>query len=232
MNRHHTTLAALLLVCAAMAPALAQSDPGYTDQSPWQFRARVLGVIPDSSGSTIDVKGVPSLSSPNSGLSISNSVVPEVDATYFFTPNIAAELIAGVTPHDINGTGAISGLSVGRTWLLPPTLTAQYHLRSLGAFQPYAGVGVNYTIFFDQHASNATNAAGLDVTNLHIKNAASFALQFGFDYMLDQHWGINLDAKKLFLQPGYTAVVNHAIDVSGTAHIDAWVTGVGITYRL
>ncbi len=34
--------------------------------------------------------------------------------------------------------------------LLPPTLTLQYHFTDFGAFKPYVGAGVNYTVFFSQ----------------------------------------------------------------------------------
>ena len=49
--------------------------------------------------------------------------------------------------------------------------------------------------------------------------------------MLNAHWGLNFDAKKLFLAPDYTASVNTVIPVSGTAHIDPWLVGAGVTYR-
>lgn len=37
---------------------------------------------------------------------------------------------------------------VGKVWLLPPTLTFQYHFTDFGAFKPYVGAGVNYTILY------------------------------------------------------------------------------------
>lgn len=216
-----------LLASVAAAPVFAQDDV----TSPWQFRLRALGVVPDSSGSSVHVAGVPALSSPNSSLSIDNTLVPELDISYFFTKNIAAELVLGTTPHHVTGTGALSGLSVGKAWLLPPTLTAQYHFTDFGPFQPYIGAGVNATLFYDQKAAD-TPLGNLAVTSLHIRNAFSPALQVGFDYMVNPHWGLNVDAKKLFLEPNYTAVVNRAIGISGTANVDPWLVGAGVTYRL
>lgn len=220
-------IAGVMLAGSAAAPSFAQDDT----TGPWQFRLRALGVIPDSSGSTVHVAGVPTLSSPNSSLAIDNTLVPEVDISYFFTKNIAAELVLGTTPHHVTGTGALSGLSVGKAWLLPPTITAQYHVTEFGPFQPYVGAGLNATLFYDQKASDSP-LNGLAVTSLHIRNAFSPALQVGFDYMVDAHWGVNVDAKYLFLEPSYTAVVNHAIGIGGTANIDPWLAGAGITYRL
>jgi outer membrane protein len=198
--------------------------------SPWMIRVRALGVLPDASGSTVNVSGVPALSSPNSGLSIGNSVVPELDISYFFTQNIAAELILGVTRHSISGTGALDGLNIGKAWLLPPTATLQYHFTDFGAFKPYIGAGVNCTVFFNQSAANTT-VNGLAVTNLHISNSFGAAVQFGFDYMLDRHWGLNVDVKKLWLQPNYSATVNNVIPVTGRANIDPWLVGAGVTYK-
>jgi outer membrane protein len=203
--------------------------------SPWQIRVRALGVIPDAHGSTVNVTGAPALSSPNSGLSINNQVVPELDISYYFTPNIAAELILGVTKHHVTATGALAGLDVGKAWLLPPTLTLQYHFTNFGAFQPYVGVGVNYTWFFSQSASNLLTpagqpAAGLTTTAFSLKSAPGAVLQAGFDYMIDRHWGLNLDVKKVFLRADYTATVS-GIAVNGRANIDPWLVGGGVTYR-
>jgi outer membrane protein len=138
--------------------------------SPWMIRGRVLGVLPDSSA-TIDQV-------PNGSVKIDNSVVPELDITYFFTPNFAAEVILGVTPHEIHGAGALKGVEIGKAWLLPPTVTFQYHFTHLGAVKPYIGAGPNYTVFFNQEA------AGGAVTQLDIKNSFGFALQAGVDIML------------------------------------------------
>jgi len=226
-NSFRVFAAGAMLAGLAATPAFAQDDM----TSPWQFRLRALGVIPDSSGTTVHVAGVSALSSPNSSVSIDNTLVPEVDISYFFTRNISAELILATTPHHVTGTGALSGLSIGKAWLLPPTITAQYHFTDFGPFQPYVGAGVNYTLFYSQTAANAP-LGGLAVTSLHIHNAFAPALQAGFDYMLNAHWGLNVDAKKLFLAPSYTAMVNNAIGVSGTAHIDPWLVGAGITYRM
>src|SRR6187402_1358974 len=85
-------------VQAADLPLYKKAPPAEAF-NPWMVRLRVLGVLPDAGGSTVNVAGVPSLSSPNSGLKVSDQVVPELDISYFFTKNIAAELILGVTRH-------------------------------------------------------------------------------------------------------------------------------------
>ncbi|WP_407181614.1 OmpW/AlkL family protein [Bradyrhizobium sp. STM 3562] len=239
MRRTILAMSSLLVLAAAFggaAMSVQAAEPVYTKAppvepfNPWMIRLRVLGVLPDAGGSTVNVAGVPLLSSPNSGLSISNQVIPELDITYFLTRNIAAELILAVTSHHVSGSGTLSGLEIGKAGLLPPTLTLQYHFTDFGAFKPYIGAGINYTVFFNQSAAN-TPFAGLTVTDLHIGNQVGAAAQFGFDYMFDHHWGLNVDVKKLWLRADYSATVNNAIPVTGRANIDPWLVGAGVTYK-
>lgn len=183
--------------------------------SPWQVRLRALGVITEDSGYVNAV--------PGSDLSYSDTLTPELDISYFFTDNIATELILGTTYANIDGQGSIGGLGkVGKVWLLPPTLTLQYHFTNLGAFKPYVGAGVNYTIFYNQDAGSADA--------LKVKNTFGTALQVGFDYMVDQHWGVNFDVKKLFLKPDFDVTVSGA-KLTGKAALDPWLIGAGVTYR-
>ncbi len=94
-----------------------------------------------------------------------------------------------------------------------------------------AGAGANDTKKAIVLSAANVPFAGLAVTNLHVSNAWGGAVQFGFDYMLDRHWGLNVDVKKLWLQPNYSATVNGTIPVIGTAHIDPWLVGGGVTYK-
>jgi len=204
--------AAALAASAAVMPAAAQTAIDTTN--PWMIRLRVLGVLPDASAKIDQI--------PSASVSIGDSAVPEADFTYFFTPNISAELIAAVTPHRIKGTGTITGIGVGKAWLLPPTVTLQYHFTQFGALVPYVGAGLNYTFFYDQ------KAAGGAVTQISVKDTVGGAVQLGADYMLTPHWGINLDVKKLFLRPDVT--LNRGA-VSGTVTIDPWLVGLGAVYK-
>ncbi|PBB51983.1 MULTISPECIES: OmpW family protein [Mesorhizobium] len=217
------TAAVVLLLVGQQAAAADLAEPCDPDKgalftewpSPWQIRLRALGVITEDSGYVNAV--------PGSGLSYSNTVTPELDISYFFTDNVAAELILGTTYANITGQGSIGGLgNIGKVWLLPPTLTLQYHFTDFGAFKPYVGAGVNYTIFYHQQASSADD--------LKVKNTFGTALQVGFDYMVDQHWGVNFDVKKLFLKPDFDVTVAGAKQ-TGKAELDPWLIGAGVTYH-
>ncbi len=205
------------------APVL-KAAPAIEPWSPWMIRLRALGVITRNSGVVDQI--------PGSGLSTSDMVVPELDITYFFTQNIAVELILGVTYHHVTGTGVptTNGLDVGKSWLLPPTLTLQYHFTQFGAFKPYVGAGANYTVFFGQTAGNTPNGAGVTITRSHLHNSFSPAVQIGFDYMIDRHWGFNVDVKKLWLRPKWDGD-SSAGPLTGKVNLDPWLIGAGVTYR-
>jgi outer membrane protein len=207
-------LALAALLASTVSIAAAEAQPAIDTANPWMIRLRMLGVLPDASAK-ID-------QSPGATVNIDNSAVPEVDFTYFFTPNIAAELIAAVTPHRISGAGSLNGVSVGKTWLLPPTVTLQYHFTQFGPLVPYVGAGLNYTFFYDQHAAGGT------VTQISVKDTVGGAVQFGADYMLTPHWGINLDVKRLFLRPDVT--LNRGA-LTGSVTIDPWLVGLGAVYK-
>lgn len=181
-------------------------------------RGRALVVMPQESAN-LDLGG---FRIPGADVSISTSLVPELDISYFFTPNIAVELILGVTPHKVKGAGTLAGAGpIGEAWLLPPTLTIQYHFTGLGAFKPYVGAGVNYTVFFEEKQKGA-------FTGFDLKNTAGLALQAGVDIMLNRNWGINFDVKKIWLEPKVS--VNNGL-ITGKVKIDPWLIGTGITYR-
>ncbi|MHC5307899.1 OmpW/AlkL family protein [Bartonella sp. LJL80] len=225
--------AALSFSSSASAADVQGTQPVVQEaQSPWQIRVRALGVVPRDKGHVSQI--------PDSGMDFSSTVIPELDITYYFTNNIAAELILGTTYSSIDGSGSLSAAGagkLGKTWILPPTLTLQYHFTNFGNFKPYVGAGVNYTIFYNTDAGK--NSAGIGMSDLNIDNTWGAAVQVGFDYMLDQHWGFNFDVKKLYLRPDWDGKLNAATagalgldrHVSGEAKLDPWLIGAGVTYR-
>lgn len=198
----------LLLITAAVfalsAPAFAADAFKAGD---FMIRARALGVVPDESGHV----------SNGDTVNIDDSVVPELDLTYFFTPNISAELIAAVTPHDVTTS---SGIDAGSSWLLPPTLTLQYHFTQVDSIKPYVGAGVNYTHFFNTDAG-ALNSVKYD-------DSFGGALQAGVDIPIKDNWYANIDVKKVFIS---TTAKFSPSGVRADVDIDPWLIGVGLGYK-
>jgi len=197
--------------------AIAQDD-GSAQFSKWQIRVRGVIVTPDDRA-TIEVIGGDS--------DISTTLIPELDLTYFFTENIAAELILGTSKHDVSAAGTSAGdLDLGSVYLLPPTLTVQYHFTGHD-FKPYVGAGLNYTIFYNEDEGPVVDSMDYD-------NSIGFALQLGVDYNLDDNWFLNLDIKKLFLSTDVTVDAATALGATVVADvtIDPWLIGFGVGYRL
>jgi outer membrane protein len=98
------------LMGATTTPVFARELGDYLSKERFQLRARVLGVLPDDD-SSVNIGGE---------ADVGDAITPEVDVTYFFTPNISAELIAATAQHSITYTG---DTHLGNTWILPPAVT-------------------------------------------------------------------------------------------------------------
>ncbi len=234
-NTKKTFLAALGLTAAMLTSAMAADINGGSMKDPlpepeytmdygagWMIRARILGVMPSEDSSDWKLDG---LAYSSADLSIDNSVVPELDISYFFNKNIAVELVLGVTPHDIKGKADLDGVDIGNAWLLPPTLLLQYHFDAGRGIKPYVGAGVNYTVFFNEDAGTP----GV-VNSLDLDNSFGWALQAGVDIHLEGNWFLNVDVKKLWLNTD--ATVQTTLGRFDTnVDIDPWMIGVGIGYR-
>jgi len=161
----------------------------------------------------------------NGSTDISTAYVPEFDITYFLNSNLAVELILATAKHDVTAVGTDAGdVDVGSVWLLPPTLTLQYHLAPDGSVRPYIGVGANLTFFYN------VDTPGTTVTEADYDTSAAFALQGGLDVPLgDSGWFFNIDAKKIFLG---TDVALNGGAINADVTIDPWVIGAGFGIRL
>ncbi|MEN9888153.1 MAG: hypothetical protein RL559_190 [Pseudomonadota bacterium] len=172
-------------------------------QSPWMVRARAVHLDmanKDQTSTTLD-------------LSVNNKTIPEIDISYFFTKNVAAELILTVPQEQKVYAGSTQ---IGTFKHLPPTLTLQYHFTDLGAYKPYVGAGLNYTAI-----NKETGAATLSGSSW------GPAFQVGVDIPLDKNWSLNFDVKKVYLK---TNVYVGGQD-TGYLKLNPVLVGAGLGYR-
>lgn len=196
------------LLAAASFSVMAQENP-------WMVRVRATNLNWDNGQTTA------TLQPGGSGLDVKakNKTIPELDVTYFFSKNIAAELVLSY-PQRVEVT-AVSG-SLGTVTALPPTLLAQYHFTQFGPLKPYVGAGINYTRF------GSRNLGGADDYSVE-KSSIGYAAQIGADYMLTKNWGINLDVK--YIQIETDVIVNSSGASAGTLKLSPIATSVGVTYK-
>ena len=147
---------------------------------------------------------------------MNNKWIPEVDVSYFFSPNVAVELILTV-PQKQTLTSSALNAKVGTFKHLPPTLLAQYHF-PMNGFKPYVGAGINYTRF-----SSVDLLPGVTMD----KDSWGGALQVGVDIPLTKGVYLNLDLKKVMLRTD----VKLAGAKIGEFKVDPLLVGVGLGWR-
>lgn len=236
-------LAAAVMTAAPAAQAFEAGD--------FILRAGVVHVAPDDSSDSITLGGNPLLAPlgvNDTQVSVDTNTQLGIRATYMFANHLGLGVL-GATPfkHNIKGGGDVSGdLKLGETKHLPPTITLQYFpLDSGSKFQPYAGVGVNYTTFFEEKTSadlDSTVAAAYSTlpiasAELELDDSVGVAVEVGMDYMLSENFGlnaaiwwadINTDAKvKVYDGAGAYLAETDEFEVE----IDPMVYMVGFTYK-
>ncbi|MBP6618515.1 MAG: OmpW family protein [Burkholderiaceae bacterium] len=193
------TLAAVALCTLMSGAAMAQQ----TTEGPWLVRARAVHLDSANKDST------------GLNLSVNDKWLPEVDITYFFNKNIAAELILTVPQRHTLSAG---GTAIGSLKHLPPSLLVQYHFTDAPGFKPYVGAGVNYTRF-----SSIRLPAGVDVD----RNSFGGALQLGVDIPVAKDVYLNFDVKKVYIKTDVSAAGNKI----GTFKVDPVLFGIGLGWR-
>lgn len=191
-----TTLGALLCVAAPLVYA----------ESPWQVRVGISDIVPTSAPGNI---------SPGT-IDINSSVGPTFNIAYFLTPNWAIDVLGGLPfKHDIK----LNGDKVGSTRHLPPIVSLQYHFLPGAKVQPFVGVGVNYTYFFDEHLDNGAK--------LELSDSWGAAFQAGVDVAIDEHWSLGADVRY--------AKINSDVKIAGTkvgsVDVDPTIYSFNLGYR-
>ena len=237
MKKSIITLAVLATLSTATAFAHEKGDI--------LIRGGFTNVSPDGDSSNIQVGGV------DFGLPLgangTNVLLGPVDVdsntqlglniAYFVTDNINIEVLAA-TPftHDIEILG---GTKLGETKHLPPTVTVNYFFNDASsAFQPYIGVGLNYTIFFDEEFDSgavglvANNAGGAEISDLDLDASFGVSAQIGADYEISEGVYLNASVRYINIETEAEFKVNGA-DLGSVADIEInpWVYTLSVGYK-
>tara|TARA_B100000519_G_scaffold201904_1_gene218728 strand:- start:1041 stop:1763 length:723 start_codon:yes stop_codon:yes gene_type:complete len=231
-------LGVLAAAVMAAAPAVQAYEAG-----DFIGRVGVVTVDPDSSSSNLNSNALGELDGAK--VSVDSNTQLGLTVSYMFTDQIALGVL-GATPfkHNIEGDGSILGGAgkLAETKQLPPTITLQYFPMPSGSkFQPYVGVGVNYTNFFEEKTTQtltdtyATLASGVDRTDIELDDSFGLAAEIGLDYMVTDNIGVNaaiwyadIDTEATInAYAGNTKADTSTIDVD----IDPWVYMVGLSYK-
>lgn len=173
------------------------------------------------------------------GSAVSGSEVDVKDNTqlgltlaYMVTDNIAVELLAS-TPfeHDIVASG-LPVRDVATAKHLPPTLSVVYFFDTpVEAFHPYVGVGVNYTIFFNEKVSNEiVNAFGQ--SDMELEDSVGLAAEAGMDYDLSDRWSLNASVWYMNISTKAEIETSAGPKIKVDVDIDPIAYVVGLTYKM
>lgn len=179
-----------------------------TTDGKWKVRGAISNVDPTSSPGTI--------LNPPAKVTIDDAWGITGTISYFLTPNIAFDVLVGLPPqHKIN----VLGVESAKTKHLPPIFSVQYHFLPNEKLQPYVGLGLNYTYFFDEKL--------YDGNKLDLTDSFGLAGQIGVDYQLNPQWSIGADIRYADIK---TDVKINGTKV-GTVDVDPTVYSLNVGYR-
>jgi outer membrane protein len=223
----HAVSASVLL--AAMSTSAFAWDAGDLI-----VRGGGVNVDPDASSSLLAVEDS---AVPGTGVDVGDDTQLMLTFTYMIDAQFGVEVLAA-TPfeHDVfvnglDGLGVPSGAKLGDVTHLPPTVAAVWY--PLGgqqsAFQPFVGIGVNYTYFWDEKVSPAAEDI-LGAGGLSLDASFGLAGRAGVDFKLNDNWSLNAGLWYIDIESD-ASVLTALGRVTVDAKIDPWVYGLGIGYK-
>ncbi len=180
----------------------------------------------------------------NARVEVENNSQLSLTGVYMLRDKIGLEVLAA-TPfkHDIVGKGDLEGVDVGETRHLPPTVSLQYYFDKINPkFQPYVGVGLNYTFFFSEKVDggllNTLNTlptvaglGGVRSADLELDGSFGLAAQVGVDIHVIDKWFLNTALWYVDIDTEATLKTDlgttHKVDVE----VDPWVFNVALAYK-
>ena len=222
-------LVAATLLALGASPALA-NQPGTI-----KFYMGAASIQTDSTSLSF----VDPLEDATVGIEVDNASSMTIGLTYFFNQNWAVDLLAALPfEHDVKAfvsSDEESGAAkIGSVKHLPPTLSVQYYFTTEGDFDPYVGLGMNYTHFYDE--TLVSDLVDEGIWDLCLDSSFGAAAQVGADWAMDDKWLVNFDVRFIDIEADATlegpAFVDFGEEVSiGTINIDPWVYSINLGYR-
>ena len=196
------------------------------------LRVGVIHAAPDVDSSKVKVNGA---KVPGSSVDVKSDTQLGLTATYMVMPHFGLEVLAA-TPFthkvkaDLKGAGLKDNYNFGKVSHLPPTISAQFFfLNPKSAFQPYVGLGLNYTMFFDEKLSSEAKRDGF--SKLKLDDSFGLAAQIGMDYKVSDRIFVNAAIWKLGISSTAKAKLAGTNNVKVDVDINPWVYFVGAGFR-
>ncbi|SDJ95963.1 OmpW/AlkL family protein [Microbulbifer yueqingensis] len=201
------------------------------------LRSGAATVSPDTGSSALFLDGS---ELAGTAVDVEDGTALGLTGTYMLTGQWGVELVAASPfSHDIEVQGLGQPLALGDTSHLPPTLLLQWYPRLGGSpLQPYLGLGVNYTAFFDEQVDGAANElfAALGATgeaDLSLENSVGLAVEAGVDFSFgqDRRWLLNMSVLWMDIDTEAEVHVPGVGTIAADVELDPLVTVAGLGYR-
>ncbi len=150
-----------------------------------------------------------------------DAIAPELKVSHMWTDHLSTELSVAAThmtldlqPNIVIITSIfnifdffsyinLSDIHAASTWILPTTCTLRYHFFPCSEFQPYLGLGVNYTHFFNEKLKHSHSHM-----KLSLDDSYGIVGQVGLNYLFCSSWYLNLDVKLIAMRTNGRFVVS------------------------
>ncbi|HJD56454.1 MAG TPA: outer membrane beta-barrel protein [Rickettsia endosymbiont of Pyrocoelia pectoralis] len=203
--------------------------PYYENEGALVFKMRLGGVFVDAKQ-----KGLPAPTSKTPvsvGELVKNGYGGDVSTTIFFNNYLATELSLGfnalrtkyTTLANVAHNYGRDVTNLGKSkpiYMIPATITGQFHIAPYGGIRPYIGAGYHGSCLF-------TQANGLKVRNGHGPVG-----QIGVDFYAKDDTLINIDVRQFFLNPKleYKPNLVGTQKVTSKVKLNPLVVSVGIGF--
>lgn len=231
-----------LLVWTAAILSIALAGPATAHEAgQWILRAGVGSVMPADDNLTLPEIVIDPLTI-NATVQVDDGTSLTLTGTYMFSKNWAIDILASWPfKHDIDldatifdGATTTSGsVPFGEVEHLPPTVSVQYHFLPDAKFQPFVGLGVNYTLILDEDLDQGIIDAG--IVDYSLDDSFGIAAQVGADWMINNNWMINFDLRYIQIESDLRATVDDGVNPPasgklGVVGIDPWVFAINVGY--
>jgi len=199
----------LLVSALAAVLGLSATTASAAGAGSWDLKFGLANVNPKSDNGTL---------AGTLRAEVNSNARPTIGFGYWLNDNLQIDVLGAVPfSHDVS----LNGAEAASLKHLPPTVSLQYHFAPGGRFCPFIGLGVNFTMIYDEETRGP-----LQGTRLSLDNSWGLAAQVGAEFKLSDKWALAADVRWIDID---TDVRVNGAGV-GTVNVDPVVIGAYLVY--
>lgn len=213
----------------ALGVAMVSGSALAYQQGDMVLRAGIATVAPDASSTSLALDGS---ALAGTSVDVDDNTQLGLTLTYMLSDNVGVEVLAA-TPfsHTVTAKGLGADFNAIDLKHLPPTVSVQYFpMGSDSAFQPYVGLGLNYTVFFDEELTPEFKANVADGT-VKLDDSFGLAFELGCDYEVSENLVVNASIWTIDIDTTATVNLVNGSRVTTDVDIDPLVYMIGLGYK-